>query len=50
MARPAPACAVTLIAYLFLQHLRLQAAQREKKKNRRTTAATNTAGHPAPAV
>jgi SRSO17 transposase len=35
---------MTLIAYLFLQHLRLQAAQREKKKSQRTTAATNTAG------
>jgi SRSO17 transposase len=35
---------MTLIAYLFLQPLRLQAAQREKKKSQRTTAATNTAG------
>jgi SRSO17 transposase len=35
---------MTLIAYLFLQHLRLQAAQRKKKKSQRTTAATNTAG------
>ena len=32
MARPAPTCAVTLIASLFLQHLRLQAAQRKKEK------------------
>src|ERR671911_83252 len=30
---------LTLIAYLFLQHLRLRAAKREKKKDRRTSAA-----------
>jgi SRSO17 transposase len=41
---------MTLIAYLFLQHLRLQAAQREKKKSQRTTATTNTAGGPAQAA
>ena len=41
---------LTLIAYLFLQHLRLQAAKRGKKKSQRTTAATQPAGHPAPAA
>ncbi len=41
---------LTLIAYLFLQHLRLQAATGEKKKNQRTTTATQLAGHPAPAA
>jgi SRSO17 transposase len=35
---------MALIAYLFLQHLRLEAAQRGKKKSQRTTATTNTAG------
>ena len=41
---------MTLIAYLFLQHLRLTAAQRGKKDGRRTAAATELAGHPAPAA
>ncbi len=41
---------LTLIAYLFLQHLRLQAAQRGKKESRRTTPATNTAGSSAHAA
>jgi SRSO17 transposase len=41
---------LTLIAYLFLQHLRLRAAPRGKKKNRRTTAAPEPAGHPAHAA
>src|SRR5215212_4292199 len=41
---------MTLIAYLFLQHLRLTAAQRGKKQGRRTAAATELAGHPAPAA
>ncbi len=41
---------MTLIAYLFLQHLRLSAAQRGKKDGRRTAAATQPAGHPAPAA
>jgi SRSO17 transposase len=41
---------LTLIAFLFLQHLRLQAAQWEKKKSQRTTAATDPAGHPARAA
>ncbi len=38
---------LTLIAYLFLQHLRLQAATGGKKKGRRTAATTDPAGHPA---
>jgi SRSO17 transposase len=38
---------MTLIAYLFLQHLRLRAATGGKKKNRRATAATNAARGPA---
>jgi hypothetical protein len=41
---------MTRIAYLFLQHHRLQAAQRGKKKSRGTAAATKPAGHPAPAA
>jgi SRSO17 transposase len=41
---------LTLIAYLFLQHLRLQAAPRGKKKDRRTTPATELTGHPTPAA
>jgi SRSO17 transposase len=41
---------LTLIAFLFLQHLRLQAAQWGKKKSQRTTAATDPAGHPARAA
>ena len=39
---------MTLIAYLFLQHLRLRAAKREKNKDRQTTTATDAASHPAP--
>jgi SRSO17 transposase len=41
---------LTLIAYLFLQHLRLRAATGEKKKSQRTTTATQLAGHPAHAA
>jgi SRSO17 transposase len=41
---------LTLIAYLFLQHLRLHAAKRGKKKNRRTAAASEPADHPAHAA
>jgi SRSO17 transposase len=41
---------MTLIAYLFLQHQRLTAAQRGKKDGRRTSAAPQLAGHPAPAA
>jgi hypothetical protein len=41
---------MTLIAYLFLQHLRLQAVQREKKKSQRTATTTQLAGHPAQAA
>jgi SRSO17 transposase len=41
---------MTLIAYLFLQHLRLQAANGGKKKSQRATAATQLTGHPAPAA
>jgi SRSO17 transposase len=41
---------LTLIAYLFLQHLRLRAATGGKKKSQRTTTATQLAGHPAPAA
>jgi hypothetical protein len=40
---------MTLIAYLFLQHQRLQAAKRGKKDVWRA-AATKPAGHPAPAA
>jgi SRSO17 transposase len=39
---------MTLIAYLFLQHLRLRAAKREKNNDRQTTTATDAASHPAP--
>jgi SRSO17 transposase len=38
---------LTLIAYLFLQHLRLHAATGGKKKSQRTTAASEPARHPA---
>jgi SRSO17 transposase len=38
---------MTLIAYLFLQHLRLRAATGGKKKNRLATSATNAARGPA---
>jgi SRSO17 transposase len=41
---------MTLIAYLFLQHLRLQAAPRGKKKDRRTATTPEPAGHPAHAT
>jgi SRSO17 transposase len=41
---------LTLIAYLFLQHLRLRAAKREKKKIQRAAATADTAGHPAHAA
>ncbi|GEO19328.1 hypothetical protein MAE02_70240 [Microvirga aerophila] len=41
---------LTLIAYLFLQHLRLQAATGGKKKRQRTTTATQPTGHPTPAA
>src|SRR5918995_418836 len=41
---------LTLIAYLFLQHLRLHAAKRGKKKNRRTATASEPADHPAHAA
>jgi SRSO17 transposase len=41
---------MTLMAYLFLQHHRLHAAQRGKKKSRGTAAATKPAGHSAPAA
>ncbi len=41
---------MTLIAYLFLQHLRLWAATGGKKKSHRTTAATDPAGHSAHAA
>src|SRR5919107_3321527 len=41
---------MTLIAYLFLQHLRLQVARGGKKKSQRATTATQLAGHPAPAA
>jgi SRSO17 transposase len=41
---------LTLIAYLFLQHLRLQAATGGKKKSRRATASTQLTGDPAPAA
>jgi SRSO17 transposase len=37
---------MTLIAYLFLQHQRLHAAQRGKKQDRRTAPTTEFAGHP----
>ncbi len=41
---------LTLIAYLFLQHLRLRTATGGKKKGRRASATTDTAGHPAHAA
>jgi SRSO17 transposase len=41
---------MTLIAYLFLQHLRLQAAKGGKKKSRRTTATTDPASYSAQAA
>jgi SRSO17 transposase len=41
---------LTLIAYLFLQHLRLHAATGGKKKSQRTTAASEPADHPAHAA
>jgi len=41
---------LTLIAYLFLQHLRLHAATGGEKKSQRTTAASEPAGHPAQAA
>jgi SRSO17 transposase len=41
---------LTMIAYLFLQHLRLQAATGGKKKSRRTTATADPAGHSAHAA
>jgi SRSO17 transposase len=41
---------LTLIAYLFLQHLRLRTATGGKKKGRRTTTTTQLAGHPAHAA
>jgi SRSO17 transposase len=41
---------MTLIAYLFLQHLRLRAATGGKKKDRATSTATEFAGHPAHAA
>jgi SRSO17 transposase len=41
---------LTLIAYLFLQHLRLQAATGGKKKRQRAATATQLTGHPAPAA
>jgi SRSO17 transposase len=41
---------LTLIAYLFLQHLRLHAAKREKKEAGWTTSAPDTTGHSAHAA
>jgi SRSO17 transposase len=41
---------LTLIAYLFLQHLRLRTATGGKKKDRRASTTTNTAGHSAHAA
>ncbi len=41
---------LTLIAYLFLQHLRLRTATGGKKKNRRASTTTDTAGHSAHAA
>jgi SRSO17 transposase len=37
---------LTLIAYLFLQHLRLRAAKGGKKKSQRAATSTQLAGHP----
>jgi SRSO17 transposase len=41
---------LTLMAYLFLQHLRLQAATGGKKTSQRTPTATEPAGHQAHAA
>jgi SRSO17 transposase len=41
---------LTQIAYLFLQHLRLQAATGGKKKRQRATTTTQLTGHPAQAA
>jgi SRSO17 transposase len=41
---------MTLIAYLFLQHLRLQAAVGGKKKRQRAATSTQLTSHPAPAA
>ena len=41
---------LTLIAYLFLQHLRLRTATGGKKKDRRASTTTDTAGHSAHAA
>ncbi len=41
---------MTLIAFLFLQHLRLHAAKREKKEAGRTTSSPDTTGHSAHAA
>jgi SRSO17 transposase len=41
---------LTLIAYLFLQHLRLRTVTGGKKKDRRVSTTTDTAGHPAQAA
>jgi len=41
---------LTLVAYLFLQHLRLRAATGGKKKSQQTTASTQLAGYPAHAA
>jgi SRSO17 transposase len=41
---------LTLIAYLFLQHLRLRAAPGGKKKSQRATTTTQLTGHPAHAA
>jgi SRSO17 transposase len=41
---------MTLMAYLFLQHHRLHAPHRGKKKSRGTAAATKPAGHSTPAA
>jgi len=41
---------LTLIAYLFLQHLRLRTATGGKKKDRRASTTTDTAGHSAQAA
>jgi hypothetical protein len=50
MARLHRHALLTLIGYLFLQHLRLRAATGGKKKNQRTSTATQLTGHPAPAA
>jgi hypothetical protein len=41
---------MTLIAYLCLQHLRLQAAIGGKKKRQRAATSTQLTSHPAPAA